>query len=135
MKRKVLLFTLFHILLSTVFTMNTRAQAVTVKAHIDQEVYEVGEFVTLKVFVDENPGLHSLFFDLTYEGSVLEFVNLHEGGLVTGEKQPGEFLFAVSDPVTSNVRGDHLIVSYALQGAETETKRTGLLCEIRFRVK
>ena len=54
MKRKVLLFTLFHILLSTVFTMNTRAQAVTVKAHIDQEVYEVGEFVTLKVFVDES---------------------------------------------------------------------------------
>ncbi len=134
MQRKVMLIGLIVMILLFAFIGQTFAEAVVVKAQTDKDVYKVGDIVTVKVTMEKNTGLHSLFFDLTYEGTVLKFESITPGGMVNGELRKHDFLYAASDPATSNTRGSHVIVSYALQGTGVISPRTGVLCEIRFRV-
>ncbi|HEX3046143.1 MAG TPA: LamG-like jellyroll fold domain-containing protein, partial [Bacillota bacterium] len=114
--------------------VNAWGQAVVVKAQVDKDVYKVGDTVNLQVLVDQNTGLHSLFFDLAYDGSILAFDSLNQGAMVSGEQRKNEFLYAASDPKTTLAQGSHVIVSYALQGVGAMTPRTGYLCEMKFKV-
>lgn len=134
MQRKPIYIIILVVILLFVFTGQALAEAVVVKAQTDKDQYKVGDIVTVKVMTEQNSGLHSIFFDLMYEGSVLKFESISQGGMVTGELRKKEFLYATSDPATSNARGSHVIVSYALQGAGAVSPRTGVLCEIKFRV-
>jgi hypothetical protein len=135
MQRKALWISVITVLFLLLTGTGVWGQSPVVRAEIDADTYKVGEVITLRVNLDSNPGLHSLYCDLAYDGTVMEFVSLSQGTMVNEEYQPNEFLYAVSDSVTSNIRGNHLILSYTLQGAGVLTYRTGLLCEIRFRVK
>ncbi|HEX3044269.1 MAG TPA: cohesin domain-containing protein [Bacillota bacterium] len=134
MQRKVIFIIIVSMILLFALSMTTLAESVVVKAQTDKDQYKVGDTVTVKVTTEQNTGLHSLFFDLAYDGAVLRFDSLAQGSMVTGELRKKEFLYAASDPATSNARGSHVIVSYALQGAGVVSPRTGVLCEMKFRV-
>ncbi|HEX3046821.1 MAG TPA: cohesin domain-containing protein [Bacillota bacterium] len=134
MQRKVIFVIIVSMILLFALSMTTLAESVVVKAQTDKDQYKVGDTVTVKVTTEQNTGLHSLFFDLAYDGAVLKFDNLAQGSMVTGELRKNEFLYAASDPATSNARGSHVIVSYALQGTGVVSPRTGVLCEMKFRV-
>src|SRR5690554_1482315 len=135
MQRKILfIIALTAVILVLACNIKAGDQAPEVRAYLANEVYQVGDVLTLQIYVENNSGLHSIFFDLEYDGAVLEFDSLSEGWMISGESLPGELLYAVSDPVTSDRLGDHLIISYVLQGKGVETYRNGILCEARFRV-
>jgi len=112
---------------------NAAAQTL-VRADIDGDIFNVGDQIKLTVLLEGNPGMHGLFFDMAYDGSVLAFESLEEGLLIQRVTEQADLYYAHSDPLTSSSAGSHVIVSYALRGSDTESKETGALVELYFRV-
>jgi hypothetical protein len=105
-----------------------------VTLHTDKQSYKVGDIVTLAATIDNNTGLHSIFFDIPFRGDLLAFQGLEQGYFVNNGYIDGKLLYAVSDPVTATQNGNHLIVSYAVNGQGTETSNEGLIFYARFQV-
>ena len=105
-----------------------------ITAEINGDVYAIGDLIKVKVQITNNPGFHSLFFDIGYNESILAFEDIQEGLLVQREVLEAKLLYAVSDENTSAVHGSHIVVSYALKGPGTETPETGELVTLQFRV-
>ena len=118
--------------LASLTTVSVAAQTI-VKAEIDSPEYRVGEIVRVLVRVENNPGLHSLFFDLAYDESVLLFEGVRDGSLVRRQSGGSELLYA-DNAAVDGFASSRTVVSFTLSGQGTETESDGALVELSYRV-
>lgn len=106
-----------------------------IKARVDADSYKSQDIVELSIYVENNSGLHGVYFDVDYDSSVFQFLDAESGRLSRGFPNDGEFLYAATPLGAGNTSRDHVVVSYAVNGYGSVIYNTGLLARLRFRVK
>ncbi|MCG8572065.1 MAG: cohesin domain-containing protein [Spirochaetes bacterium] len=105
-----------------------------VKAVINNSEYKVGDLIDVSIQVENNQGLHGLFFDLEYDSSILQFEDVIEGSFLRRILEDNELLYAEAGSEAASSYGSHVIVSYTLKGEGKETHSEGMLIKLTFRV-
>ena len=123
---------LITFVLSMVFAGTVAAQTI-VRAETDSTEYSIGESVKVRVTVENNPGLHNLYFDLEYDESVLSFEEVRDGSLLRRLLGRSELLYA-DNSSSEGFSSTRTVVSFTMQGDNAETTRDGTVVELEFRV-
>ncbi|OHD14811.1 MAG: hypothetical protein A2Z98_09630 [Spirochaetes bacterium GWB1_27_13] len=93
---------------------------------------KTGDVIKLYIRVDNNNGLHGLYFDLTYDGAAFTFQDINQIDFYRNLIGNYETLYAYSD--SGNSETQHLIISFTMDGKGTQTLNNGKLLEITFKV-
>jgi hypothetical protein len=125
---------IIYILLLSVIIISPLFSEPVVKAIINSREYYRGDIVRVLVVVEENPGIHGLFFDLEYDEEVLAFEGVRDGNISRGTGDTADLVYAVSGETTRRNLGAHVVVGYSLKEKEAVTSDNGALVELSFRV-
>ncbi len=104
-----------------------------VKATLDASEYKVGDMIKVKVALENNPGFHSIYFDLEYDGSILSFEEMRKGSVAFNAGDTGELLYADNGMLEGFTQAK-TVVSFSMKGPGLEIKANGGLVELSYRI-
>ncbi|MBB6478467.1 PKD domain-containing protein [Spirochaeta isovalerica] len=107
----------------------------TIEARIDDVSYDIGDIVTVRIKIDDNPGIKGLFFDLSYDSQKMTFLDFSESLLLQRIYEENKLLYAHTNNQASLELGGHVIVSWFITEKGKTSLEEGTFAEIRFRVK
>ncbi|MBN2737127.1 MAG: fibronectin type III domain-containing protein [Spirochaetales bacterium] len=99
---------------------------------MDGAEYHLNDLVRARVILENNPGLHNLFFYVEYDESTLMFDEIRETDFSYSEGQ-GELLYA-ENSVSKGFDQSKIAVSFSLTEPEFSTGKNGVIADIYFRV-
>lgn len=123
----------FIIILITLFSTGVLYSQAIVKAEFDASEYHIGDIVKIRINLENNPGLHSVYFDLLYNGALFSFEKILSGSVIESAGADGELLYA-DNGLQSGFSQAKTVVSFSLKGKGIVTEAAGCLAELSFKV-
>ena len=125
MKRRILALILSLTMIFTVSAVNLSAMAETTDPSIALEDAEgeIGQDVSIKVLIDNNPGIWGMDLRISYDKNVLTLTSVDNGDFY----QDAEW-------TKGNLNSDVYILSYEASGLDNITIQSGTLATLNFKV-